>query len=389
MLNRQPSEKADRISRRKFMRDSAVTAAGLAAGLGVSGCQNAQVGNTGGSATPEKTRSYNPNMEYRRLGKTGRMVSAVALGGHWKKLPHKYGSQEFKDNRRDVIGACIDCGINYVDACSGKEVLAYAEALRGRREKMYLGYSFYEHEMRNPKWQTCGKLLDGLDDLLGRAKLEYVDLWRITCYWQPSTDHTVGHEHAIVRALEKAQKAGKVRFTGISTHKHDWVIRMMKVYPEQIQVVVVPYTAGSKNAHQRVDPGEGGWKAVPDSAATQDESMLSVIEAVRKYDVGWFGIKPFASGSVFKSRGAVNPATKQVDDERARMTLRYILCNEALTAPIPGMITIDQVSNAAHAVTERREFDLDEARRFEEAVGQMWANLPPNYKWLKQEWEWV
>ncbi len=29
-----------------------------------------------------KTRSYNPDMEYRRLGRTGLMVSIVSLGGH-------------------------------------------------------------------------------------------------------------------------------------------------------------------------------------------------------------------------------------------------------------------------------------------------------------------
>jgi hypothetical protein len=166
---------------------------------------------------------------------------------------------------------------------------------------------------------------------------------------------------------------------------------MMQTYPEHIQVVVVPYTAGSKKAHARVDPSKGptGWGAVPDAAADYDESMVSVIDAVKKHDVGWFGIKPFASGSIFESRGAANSSTRKVDDDRARMTLRYILCNDALTAPIPGMITVDQVSNAARAVTERRTFDVAEARRFEEAVEKMWARLPDNYKWLKQEWEWV
>jgi aryl-alcohol dehydrogenase-like predicted oxidoreductase len=383
------------MTRRQFMRDSALTAAGLACGIGATGCQSA--GTTEAPVTPaapaeiEKTPSYNPNMEYRRLGKTGLWVSAVSLGGHWKKLPFEFGSDEFKKNRRDVVTACMEHGINYVDACAGGEVIAYADALRGRREKMFFGCSYCEHEMRNKKWQTTTKLLEALDDILTRAKLDCVDLWRITCYWKPSTDHTLEHEHAICETLEKARKAGKARFTGISTHKHDWVIQMMQTYPEHIQVVVVPYTAGSKKAHARVDPSKGptGWGAVPDAAADYDESMVSVIDAVKKNDVGWFGIKPFASGSIFESRGAVNASTKEVDDERARMTLRYILCNDALTAPIPGMITVDQVENAARAVAQRRTFDVAEAQRFEEAVEKMWAGLPDNYKWLKQEWEWV
>ncbi len=384
--------KTNNISRRRFMRDTALAAAGLAVGVSTAGSGSARTDNgVKVSSKVEKTRSYNTNMEYRRLGKTGLWISAVSLGGHWKKLPHKFATDEFKKNRRDVVSACIEHGINYVDACTDGEVIAYADALRGRREKMFLGCSHCDHEMRNKAWQTAPKLLEALNDVLTRAKLDYVDLWRITCYWKPSTNHTVEHEEAICEALEKARKAGKVRFTGISTHKHDWVIRMMETYPEHIQVVVVPYTAGSKKAHARVDPSEDptGWGAVPDAAATYDKSMVSVIEAVKKSDAGWFGIKPFASGSVFKSRGAVNPDTKETDDEVARLTLRYILCNDALTAPIPGMITVDQVRNAALAVTERREFDLAETVRFEKAVEQMWANLPADYQWLKQEWEWV
>ena len=379
-----------RVSRRQFMRDSAVAVTGLTAGVNIAGCQSTHASKAGSVVKPvEKTRSFNSEMEYRILGKTGLSISAVGLGGHWKKVPYRSGTEEFKKNRSDVVSACIDSGINYIDACAEGEVIAYSEALRGRRDKMHLGFSYCEHEMRHKKWQSKKKLLECFDDLMKRAKLDYVDLWRITCYWKSSTDHSVAHEEAIVGALEQAQKAGKARFTGISSHKHDWIIRMMNTYRDQIQVVVVPYTAGSKNAHARVDRDESGWKPVSGQAAQYDESMVSVIDAVKKNNCGWFGIKPFASGSVFKSRGKADSKTKEEDDRTARMTLRYILANDALTAPIPGMITIDQVKNAVRAVSESRQLDSKEVRELDETVKHMWANLPKNYQWLKHQWEWV
>ena len=64
-----------RVSRRDFVKDTAATAAGVAMTVGVRGAQAAT------STEFEKTRSYHPEMEYRRLGKTGLWVSAVCLGG--------------------------------------------------------------------------------------------------------------------------------------------------------------------------------------------------------------------------------------------------------------------------------------------------------------------
>ena len=387
----------DRVTRRKFVRDGTAAATGVA--VGMTAVEVAQAAKT---PDPPKSKilNYNENMEYRRLGKTCLMIGAVAMGGHWKEI-HKVvpgvltgkgwltadlDNAGFKQNRRDVVSACIEHGMNYIDACTTAEVKTYAEALRGRRDKMYLGYSSYEHEMRFKEWQSEQKLLEGFDAGLREAKLDYVDVWRITSFWRPSTEHTVEHEHAIVGALEKARKAGKVRFCGISTHKRDWAIRMMETYPKTIEVVVIPYTAGTKNA---AESGKGDAKAKLDINISMDKSPGLLIEAVKKNDVGWFGIKPFASGTIFRSRGVPNSATKKTDDERARLVLRHILSsNDALTASIPGLITVDQVKNAALAITERRTLDKAEARVLDQAVNEMWANLPNDDQWLK-EWEWV
>jgi hypothetical protein len=87
----------------------------------------------------------------------------VCLGGHWKRievmLPQRSGGQQgwlgwnienehFQKNRADVVSRCIERGINYIDACIGAEVMAYSKALKGRRDKMYLGFSWSEGEMR-------------------------------------------------------------------------------------------------------------------------------------------------------------------------------------------------------------------------------------------------
>ena len=155
------------------------------------------------AAEAAKTRSYNPDMEYHPLGKTGLWVSAVCMGGHWKRietmaptaikdgnwLDASLDDEAFKKNRREVITRCIESGINYIDACTREEVITYAEALRGRRDSMYLGFSWYQEEMRNREFRTADALLGTLEKGLKEAKLEYVDLWRITMHEQSGDAH--------------------------------------------------------------------------------------------------------------------------------------------------------------------------------------------------------
>jgi aryl-alcohol dehydrogenase-like predicted oxidoreductase len=367
---------SDRLSRRRFLHTGAVAAGAAAAALAPA--YTVHAGNPE-KADVGKIVNYSADMEYRRCGRTGLMVSAVCLGGHWKRLDTvistltkgaawgmvDVANPAFQKNRAEIVSRCIDRGFNYIDACTGGEVMAYAKALQGRREKMYLGFSWAEGEIRNPECRTCEKLKQTMDQGLKQAGLEYVDLWRITCLEQ-SGQHDARTMEEMAKALEWAKKSGRARFTGISSHDRPHIRKLIETYPQQIEIVVTPYTAKTKV----VEDQHGLWAAM------------------QKHGVGWFGIKPFASNSVFKGTSAPGDPHADEDNRIARLALRYILCNPAITAPIPGLITVDQVDNAALAIKERRELDAGEKAELEEAMDRAWAGLPYHYQWLK-DWEYV
>ena len=355
------------LSRRDFIRSSAVVAGAVAAGLS---------GNFVAAATDEeairKTRSYNAEMEYRRLGATGLWVSAVCLGGHWKRvgevtkenippvsMPRDKALQPvLRKNRYDVLTRCMEVGINYVDACTKDEISVYGPALKGRREKMYMGFAMWPECPRKKKWREADQILKTLEEGLKLAQQEYVDVWRLVA--STPGRHSAADEREFIKAFETAKKQGKVRFTGVSSHGRKWLKRLAEKYPEHFQVLLFPYTVGSKELPKD-----------------------SLFDAVRKNDIGTFGIKPFGSNSLF--HGAKTPEEKA---KRARTTIRYILGNPALTAPIPGLACVEEVDNMAAAIKERRKLGLAEAKELQRIGDEMWANLPPEYEWLKG-WEYV
>jgi predicted aldo/keto reductase-like oxidoreductase len=230
---------------------------------------------------------------------------------------------------------------------------------------MHLGYSWGVTEVRFPEWRSFEKLKQGFEAGLKEAELEYVDLWRITCLEQ-SGQHDAATVEAIVKVLDWAKKSGRARFTGISSHDRRHIKKLIETYPQQFEVICTPYTANTK--------------------VVEDESGLWA--SMKKHDVGWFGIKPFASNSLFKGDSNPNNPHAKEDNKLARLAIRCILCNPAITAPIPGLITAQQVDNVALAVKERRQLDADERATLQRAMDRAWANLPFHYQWLK-DWEYV
>jgi predicted aldo/keto reductase-like oxidoreductase len=382
----------DKLSRRDFMRNTSLAAAGTIAGA------FADKGRAGIVHT-SKILNFHPKMTYRRLGKTDLMVSEVSLGGHWKnrnagRYWDKFANEEVPidvaKNRTDVVSACIDSGINYLDITTAAECLCYGEALKGRREKMYVGADIHNLGPRgsdrcNVKDQTLN-----VDTCLRLLKTDYLDIWRPQAKMagqlgtnQLNTDPEV---EALIETFEKLHKQGKVRHLGMSSHCRPWFEHVLNKYPE-FEMIIFPCSAKTKAKGQL--PVEGNVEEVnPGHRADQSQGIFDV---VRERDVGVVTIKPYFGGSLFKSYGKVKFPVMGVgsksENDLARLTLQCILANEAITAAVPGLSTVYEVENAARAsYTRPLGMSAAEKKWLMDITDRQWANLPQEYQWLR-DWE--
>ncbi len=117
------------LDRREFLKGSLAAAGGTAAALG--GAR--RVGASGSDSPSEgEWRNRQAGMRYRRLGRTGFMVSEIVQGG----------DPVSPDNRRHVEMA-VERGLNYLDTApvyaGGKSEPGYAEVLRAvGRDRVFL-----------------------------------------------------------------------------------------------------------------------------------------------------------------------------------------------------------------------------------------------------------
>ena len=346
-------------TRRHFLKASSAAVAGAAVG--------SLRASDAAPIDTSKILNYNPKMGYRRLGKTGLMISEVSLGGH--------GGQTVED-RVPVLERAVELGINYVDNNIDAECNLYGEAMAksssAKRDKWLIGFASWPQKITTEYEEnlTPEGMIKSIEDRLKSYRTDMLDIWRpVGATWGEgqtniSTMLMVSHKtlDMVVEVFEKVHKQGKVRWLGISAHNPKVFRRVLNEYP-QFSVIIFPYLF-----------------------LTQEFGGDSLLKLAQEKDVGVIGLKPFGAGTTF----GIKPREIQGRvDKRARVLVKEMLQEPRISAVIPGVNIAEQLVENVHGSYDKdKPKTAEDEQALKECTRNYYANLTPEYRWL-HKWEHV
>ncbi len=156
-------------------------------------------------------------MNYRKLGKTGLMVSEIGLGGEWLE---RHSTEEVYD----IIKYCEKVGINILDCwMSNPKVRSdIGNAIKDSRERWYiqghLGSTWQNGQYM--KTRDMDKVKAAFQDLLDRMGTDYIDLGMIHYVDEIAEFNSIinGEFYDYIKSLKDT---GAIHHIGIGTHNPD------------------------------------------------------------------------------------------------------------------------------------------------------------------------
>ena len=203
--------------RREFLQQSGALAAAAALAAG-------------GTAAPEEKGTA--PVPKRPLGKTGVQVSALGIGGH------TLGLAPTLEIAIRIVHETLDAGVTFFDNAweyhEGKSEEWMGKALRGKRDKVFLMTKVCTHG-RDKK-----VAMQQLEQSLKRLQTDHLDLWQIHEVVYDNDPERHFARGGVVKALDAAKKAGKVRFVGFTGHKDPHIHLKMLAHDYPFDTVQMP-----------------------------------------------------------------------------------------------------------------------------------------------------
>jgi aryl-alcohol dehydrogenase-like predicted oxidoreductase len=300
-------------------------------------------------------------MEYTHLGRTGLKVSRLCLG------TMNFGPQTSEEGSHEIMDKALDLGINFFDSANvygWKQGEGVTEQIvgrwfaqgEGRRQKVVIATKVYGRmgEWPNESHLSARHIVRACEDSLQRLQTDWIDLYQM---------HHIDREtpwEEIWQAMETLVQQGKVLYVG-SSNFAGWQI-----------------AKAQSKATRRNFMGLVSEQSLYNLNARMIE--LEVIPACRDFGLGIIPWSPLAGGllggvmrKIEKGRRASDGVQKALDENRekieayealcdqlgekpADVALAWLLQNPAVTAPIIGPRTLDQLEGSLRAL----EIKLDE-----------------------------
>jgi predicted aldo/keto reductase-like oxidoreductase len=255
-------------------------------------------------------------MDKVRFGKTGLLVSKIAFGG----IPiQRLGREEAVK----VLRGSMALGVNFFDTANayGDSEEMIGLAIRGvPRNSLVLA------SKSNARDKVT--FLQHLDLSLSRLGVDYIDLYQLHHLSSMETYARVFGEGGAYEGLMEAVKAGKVRFTGFSSHSVRLACRIMR--EGKFVAVQLPFNY------------------------VDDQAAEEAIPLARELDMGFIAMKPFGGGML----------------SDARLSVRYLAQFEGIV-PDPGVEKLAEMEEIVRLVESGEKFTADDAAAVEKIKAEL------------------
>lgn len=291
--------------------------------------------------------------KYRRLGRTGLLVSPMGLGSD------NFANPTPEDECCQIICRALDQGINLIDTSNSyaggqsEEIIGRCLKETGRRDEVILATKAYYPTGKggiNDRGTSRRHLIQACEASLKRLQTDYIDLYQThrVCMETP-LEETLG-------ALTDLQRQGKIRYAG-STTSPAWKITeasMLSEYRQLIRLVSeqTPYNLLDRRAENEILPA-----ATAAELAVFTWSPLAMGLLTGRYDSRrpeTFRTPRFERGGIYAERITAKAAdagqafvhiAEQFDLSPAHLALLWVKDQPGVTAPLCGPRTAAQLDD--------------------------------------------
>lgn len=226
-------------------------------------------------------------MQYRKLGKTGLMISEVGFGC----IPIiRLGSEDAVR----VLKYAFDKGINFYDTANAYKDSEekIGKALRGCRDKVVLA-------TKTGKRDAAGAA-EHIENSLRMLQTDYLDLFQFHQVSKDQDWEAITAPGGALEAVVKAKEQGKIRHIGITSHSYDMALKLVKT--GMFTTLMFPFSF------------------------IEDGALGEMFNSIQEQDMGFLAMKPFGGGVI----------------DNATLAFKFLRQHPA-AIPIPGFDSVEYI----------------------------------------------